>query len=369
MSNKESICIFAPNLAGGGAERVVSILASQFAENGYKVDLILANAVGPYLANIPDSVNVIDLNCKKVLLSLPKLVKYLRIYQPSMLFTSQMHSSTIALWAVKLAGVKTRTFIRQPTMLRASYDNKSWNSKLRQKAFLTTARLADKVIVTSETMAKEFQSVSKVPKDKIEIIYNPVPIKEIEIKSFEPIEHTWFKKGKPPVILAVGRLTTVKDFETLIKAFAIVQEEKPAHLMILGEGALRAKLEQLVEKLDINEVVQMPGFVENPYKYMKHADVFVLSSLWEGFPNGMIEAMACGTAIVATDCDGGASEILEHGKWGALVPVGDEQLMARAILKKLNSEDIQNTVERAENFSVDIIFEKYYKAFGIASIK
>lgn len=363
MNDRKKICFFAPNLAGGGAERVISILSSHFAEKGYKVDLVLAKAAGPYLVNIHDSVKVIDLKCKKVLFSLPKLVRYLRKYQPSILFTSQMHSSTIALWAVKLAGVKTRTFIRQPTMLRPSYDNKSWNSKVRQKAFLTTAGLADKVIVTSETMAKEFQSLSKVPKDRIEIIYNPVPIKEIEIKSFEPIEHPWFKKGKPPVILAVGRLTTVKDFETLIKAFATVQEEMPAHLMILGEGALRAKLEQLVEKLDINEVVQMPGFVENPYKYMKHADVFVLSSLWEGFPNGMIEAMACGTAIVATDCDGGASEILEHGKWGALVPVANEQLMARAIIRALFLKEAPSGVDRVESFSVERIFEKYNDLF------
>lgn len=365
MNNEKKICFFAPNLLGGGAERVISILSSHFAENGYKVDLVLANAVGPYLANIPDLVKVIDLKCEKVLWSLPKLVKYLRIHQPDIMFTSQMHSSTIGLWAVKLAGVKTRVFIRQPTMLMPFHDNKSWASKIRQRVFLTTANLADKVIVTSDAMAKEFLSLSKVLKSNVEIVYNPVPIKEIENKSLKRIEHSWFKKGEPPVILAAGRLAAVKDFQTLIKAFAIVKKATPAHLIILGEGTLRNELEHLIEMLNISEFVQMPGFVENPYQYMKNADVFVLSSLWEGFPNGMIEAMACGVAIVATDCDGGTSEILEYGKWGKLVPIKSEVRMAKAILETLAADNLPNVLERVDSFSIESIREKYINIFGV----
>ncbi len=361
---KYKITFFSPNLAGGGAERIIAILAAHFSEKKYDVDLVLANATGPYLVSIPDSVRIIDLQCKRVFFSLPGLIKYLKVEQPNVLFTSQMHSSTIALWAVKLASVDTSVFIRQPTMLMPYYENKSLTSIFRQKLFLETARLAKKVIVTSEAMAEEFQALSKVSKDKVEVIYNPVPVDAIQEKSSEPIEHLWFKEGEPPVILAVGRLVAVKDFKTLIRAFDIAQKKIPCRLIILGEGTLRSELEQLVEKLDLSELVQLQGFVNNPYQYMKHSKVFVLSSLWEGFPNGMVEAMACGMAIVATDCEGGASEILEYGKWGELIPVGNEELMAQAIVKSIISEKKPNTFERVKDFSVDVTFKKYYKVFN-----
>lgn len=361
----KKITFFAPNLTGGGAERVVSILAAQFAEAGYNVDLLLAEAVGPYIADLPDSVRVIDLQCKKVLFSLPKLIKYLRTEQPSILFISQMHASTVALWAAKLARAKTRVFIRQPTMLSPSYEKKSLASKLRQNIFLLTARLAEKVIVTSDAMAIEFQALSGLAKDKVEVIYNPVPVRIIKEKSLELIEHSWFKAGEPPIVLAVGRLVAVKDFQTLIQAFAIVQKEIPVRLIILGEGPLRAELEQLVDSLGLGDAVQMPGFVDNPYQYMQHAKVFVLSSLWEGFPNGMIEAMACGAAIVATDCEGGTSEVLEKGKWGELVPVRDKNAMAKAIIKTLVADSMPNVLKRADDFSVQSICKKYTITFGV----
>ena len=365
MNSKDRICFFAPNLKGGGAERVISILAAYFAENSYKVDLVLIEAVGPYLANIPTSVNVIDLNCKKALLSLPKLVMYLRTYQPSIVFSSQMHSSTVAIWAAKLAGMKTRVFIRQPTMLKPYYKKNSFTSILRQKTFLKTAKFAEKIIVTSDAMSKEFQALSKIQKDKIEVIYNPVSIEAIKQKSLEPIEHPWFQQGELPVILAVGRLINAKDFKTLIKAFEITLREKQARLMILGEGLLRLEIEQLIKDLKIEEYVQMPGFVSNPYQYMKYSKVFVLSSLWEGFPNSMVEAMACSNAIVATDCDGGASEILEYGKWGKLVPIQNEVRMAEAIIETLNMEKLPNVIERVEDFSVQHVFKKYNKLFNL----
>lgn len=361
---KQKITFFSPNLAGGGAERIIAILAAHFSEEKYDVDLVLASATGPYLANIPDSVRIIDLKCKRVLFSLPRLIKYLKVERPNILFTSQMHSSIVALWATKLAGVSTQVFIRQPTMLNPSYEEKSWKSKLVQKILLWSVKSAVEVIVTSKAMAKEFIDFSKIEQNKVEVIYNPVPIEFIREQSLEPLSHPWFKSNEPPVILAVGRLVTVKDFQTLVKAFALVRNETPARLMILGEGPLRIELENLIDQLGLSDHVQMPGFVSNPYQYMKYSKVFVLSSLWEGFPNGMVEAMACGTAIVATDCEGGASEILEHGKWGELIPVGSEELMAKAIVKSIVSENLPNTFERVNDFSVDVIFKKYCNVFN-----
>lgn len=365
INNRKRICLFAPNLEGGGAERVISILAAYLSESGYQVDLILVEAIGPYLNDIPDSVKIIDFQCKRVISTLPKLIKYLSNQKPDILFTSHMHASTAALWAVKLACVKTRVFIRQPTMLIPSSQKQSWNSKLRRKLFLITSKSAYRIIVTSESMSKEFRSLSSVSSDKIIVIHNPVPIDVIQEKSLEPNGHSWFEKGQPPVILAVGRFTTVKDFKTLIKAFYIVHNQMSARLIILGEGSLRLELESLIKHLGIEEFVQMPGFVSNPYHYMKSSKVFVLSSLWEGFPNSMVESMACGTAIVATNCDGGTSEILEYGKWGELVPIKNEIRMADAIIETLNIKNPPNVTERVKGFSIQQIFKEYEELFNL----
>lgn len=355
----KKIALFAPNLNGGGAERIISILATYFSEKGFSVDLLLAKATGPYLEDIPKSVNIINFNCKKVSFSLVKLISYLNKKKPDILFSSQMHSSTIALWAVRISGVATKVIIRQPTMLRPTYESKSLNDKFREKLLLWSAKKwGYKIIVTSQAMADEFIAMSNISPDKLSIIYNPLPIKKIKNKSKEPLEHPWFQKGQPPVILATGRLVKVKDFQTLIKAFAITKEKFDARLIILGEGPLRSELEQLINNLNIKSYVEMPGFAENPFQYMKHSKVFVMSSLWEGFPNGMIEAMACGTNIVATHCDGGTGEILEHGKWGELVPVQNPQKMAEAINKAIMKNDDTN-LEVVNKFDVSVILDNF----------
>lgn len=360
-----NVAFYAPNLAGGGAERIVSILAKHFAELDFTVDLLLGKAAGPYLNNIPSAVNVFNFDCEKVLFTLPQLVSYLRKNKPGVLFSSQMHSSIIALWAVKIAAVDTKVIIRQPTMLRPTYEKKSLRSKLRQKLLFWSARKwAYKVVATSQVMADEFISLSNIDPKKIAIIYNPLPIAEIRQNSEQPVDHPWFQVGQNPVILAVGRLVYVKDFQTLINAFSLVRNEVDARLMILGEGPLRADMEKLVVRLGLEDYVQMPGFDQNPFKYMKRSKVFVISSLWEGFPNSLIEAMACGTHVIATNCDGGAAEILEHGKWGQLVLVQNSKDMAKNILNVLQTDNMPSAQERADNFVVDDIVKKYATLFA-----
>ena len=181
----------------------------------------------------------------------------------------------------------------------------------------------------------------------------------------EPFDHPWFAPGAPPVILGAGRLTEQKDFPTLIRAFALVRKKHPARLMILGEGEERSKLETLVQELGLEKEVSLPGFVDNPYKYMKRAAVFVLSSRWEGFPNVLVEAMALGTPVVSTDCPNGPAEILENGKWGELVPVGETQSLASAVLRTLDRVDVvrvKGAAERADQFRVESIIREYFCA-------
>lgn len=358
------MAFFAPNLAGGGAERIISILVRYFSELGYTVDLLLSEKKGPYLVDIPSSVNIIDFKCEKVLYTLPKLVTYLKKKQPDILFSSQMHVSTIAIWAKYLARVETKVIIRQPTMLSPKYERKSWSVKFKQHIFLKTSKLAYKIVVTSENMAEEFLSFSKLPKKNIEVIYNPVPLEVIRRKSQDFPKNISFSLDIP-IILGVGRLVDVKGFKSLIKAFHIVKKSVPSQLIILGEGPLRNDLEALVKEFNLSEDVHILGFVENPYAYMKLSKVFVLSSLWEGFPNSMVEAMTCGTAIISTNCEGGASEILENGKWGTLVAIGDEQKMASAIIETLKDNKLPDVAKRVNDFSIEAVCKEYIRIFGV----
>ena len=162
------------------------------------------------------------------------------------------------------------------------------------------------------------------------------------------------------MILAVGRLSDAKDFPTLLKAIVRMNEKRKVKCIILGEGELREKLQGMIEQLSLSGTVDLHGFVGNPYAYLAKADLFVLSSRREGFPNVLVEAMACGTPVVATDCPSGPAEILENGKYGPLVPVGDAQALADAMLRTLDDHlPAETLIARAEEFSVEKIADQY----------
>jgi glycosyltransferase involved in cell wall biosynthesis len=177
----------------------------------------------------------------------------------------------------------------------------------------------------------------------------------------EPLDHPWAALGAPPLVLAVGRLAEVKDFPTLLRAFACVRAVRPARLVILGEGREREALEALAAGLGLGpDVLLMPGYDPNPLRWMARAAVLVSSSRWEGMPGVLIEAMAAGCPVVATDCPGGSAEILEHGRLGRLVPVGDDAAMAAAILATLAAAPDREALRaRAGIFGAERAVEGY----------
>ena len=220
--------------------------------------------------------------------------------------------------------------------------------------------LADLVVTPSEGVGDDVVAITGLARGRIAVVHNPVFRPEIEALSRQPLEHPWFRDGGTPVLVAAGKLKPQKDFVTLLKAFAQLRAARPARLVILGEGAERARLEQLLRELGVAADVDMPGYVENPYPYFRHAAVFVLSSAWEGLPNVLIEAMACGCPVVATDCPSGPSEILERGSIGRLVPVGDAPAMAGAIAATLDAPQPREAfVERARHYSYDGVVAEY----------
>jgi len=362
----KKITLFLPSLRGGGAERVMVNLARGFAERGLQVDLVLAKAEGPYLLEIPPSVRVVDLRARRVIYSLPALVRYLRRERPCAMLSTLGHANIIAIWARFLARVPVRLAVREANTPSVSSANAS---TFREKIMPTLIRLfyryADVVIANSYGVKEDLLRITGLPVEKIKVIYNPVLTPDLFAKAEEPLDHPWFRPGAPPVILGVGRLTEQKDFPTLIRAFALVRKEGPARLMILGEGEDRAKLEALARELGVEPDVALPGFVANPYKYMKRAAVFVLSSRWEGLPTVLIEAMALGTPVISTDCPSGPAEILEGGKWGLLVPVGDPDLLARAILETLHNPPGPSPQMVWKRFSLEEVVTAYLQVLRI----
>ncbi len=360
------VSLFLPSLTGGGAERVMLHLAQGLAERNLKIDIVLQNAEGPYLTQVPPGVRVIDLKSPGILSKTLALRRYLRQEQPNVLL-SAIDNVNVGGWAQRLAGVSTRVVISVHNNLSYYLANDTGvTGRLRPYLLRYFYRWADGIVAVSQGVAEDLSCMTGLPLESIRVIYNPVVTPDIFEKAKEPINHPWFAPGEPSVILGVGRLIRQKDFPTLIQAFARVRQHRPVRLMILGEGENRPQLETLVRELSLEGEVFLPGFAENPYSYMNKAAVFVLSSAHEGFGNVIAEAMAAGTSVVSTNCKSGPAEILEDGKYGRLVPVGDVDALADAILATLSKPtDPEVLRERSRAFSVERAVEQYLEVLKI----
>ncbi|HEY9644103.1 MAG TPA: glycosyltransferase, partial [Coleofasciculaceae cyanobacterium] len=217
----------------------------------------------------------------------------------------------------------------------------------------------------SQGVADDLAQLLNVPLEKIKVIYNPIVTPDLLLKAREPIHHPWFAPNQLPVILGAGRLMHQKGYPILIRAFAQVRQQYPCRLVIIGnETDYKLELKALAQSLGVAEDIDMPGFQSNPYAYMGNATIFVLSSLFEGLPSVLIEAMATGTPVVSTDCKSGPAEILDNGKYGQLVPVGDADKLAEAILATLaNPLQPEMLQQRAQDFTVEAIAQEYLTYF------
>ncbi|WP_119154010.1 glycosyltransferase [Caldimonas tepidiphila] len=360
----ERIGIFLPSLFAGGAERVTLTLANGMAEQGHKVDLLLAQAEGAFLKDVSPAVNLVDLRAPRLIRSTPRLASYLRSVRPAALLSVMNDANLVAIAARRLAGVPTRLVVAEhttPSVMKP----KNFRSRFIPALMRLCYGQADKVVAVSEGVARDLMASTGLPADKLEVVYNPVVSPALIERSHEPVEHPWFAPGQPPVLMAAGRLHETKDFPNLLRAFARLRSGRPARLMILGEGELRPELEALVRQLRLEQDVSLPGFVSNPCAWIRRAAVFVLSSRQEGLPTAMIEAMACGTPVVSTDCPSGPAEILEKGRWGRLAPVGEPRALADAIAATLDSPSHPNVAARAADFTVDKAIAGYLRVLQI----
>jgi len=339
------VAILFYSLECGGVERNIVCLTQHLTQRGLKVDLLLRHVQGQYLTQIPPEVRIIDLG-QGYLKNISRLVAYLRQEQPVNLLSRMYPHNEMAIIARFFAKSSTQIIVCIHSMLSGQQHivqfrwpvlSKIHTPLVKFMAFCLY-RWADKVLAVSRGSASDLAQVTGIPLAKIKVVYNPVIGSQLQKKSLEPINHPWFIKNQTPVIVAVGRLHKIKDFSTLIRALALVHQVRPAKLLILGEGPEEKRLQALVDELGLSNDVCLAGFVINPYPYIRHSSVLVLSSLFEALPAVLIEALALQTPVVATNCPSGPSEILKDGKYGELVPVGDSAAMAAAILHVLAGE-------------------------------
>jgi glycosyltransferase involved in cell wall biosynthesis len=235
-----------------------------------------------------------------------------------------------------------------------------WYSKAIPFLVQWTYPFADQVIAVSKGAADNLQEMSENLDEKVHVIYNPVVDESIDNKSQKKVDHDWVNDPSTPVIIGVGRMTPQKNFPLLISAFRKIRKDTGAKLVILGGGPEKPKLRKLIKKYKIGEHVSLPGYVSNPYAYLSRASLFALSSDFEGLPTVLIEALACGCPVVSTDCPSGPREILEDGRWGPLVPVGDAEALADAMVRTLTHPPERCRLkERSKAFKVANATRKY----------
>jgi glycosyltransferase involved in cell wall biosynthesis len=362
MSDKK-IAFFLSSLAGGGAERVCLNLAEGFIQHGFKVDLVLARSIGVLFEEVSVGVRIVELHTSRVSSALFPLADYLRREQPIALISAPDHTNLIAIWAKMMAGVSTPVLITAHNYLSIVVHQ---TPKIQEKLYPYLLRLfqghAAHIVAVSAGVADDLARTAHIPRDRISVIYNPAVRPELDGLASQPLVHPWFADGQPPVILAAGRLVPQKDYPTLLQAFALLRARRQVRLVILGEGKQRAELGAISDELGIATDVDFPGFDLNPYRYMARCSVFVLSSAWEGFSVVLAEALACGAQVVSTDCLSGPGEILDHGKYGRLVPVGDAKALAVEIENSLIHPMPASLMRgHAREFTADVAVKNYLR--------
>ncbi|MDR1621368.1 MAG: glycosyltransferase [Synergistaceae bacterium] len=345
------------DLGEGGAERSALRLANGLARDGQDVAVLLFAAKGPLLAAVASEVRVVDLRG-----SFFSLLTYLRSFPVD--FLLPVYTSMRALLARLFLRVPFHVVLSQRNMF--TMDRGPLQTRVRFLRCRLLYPMASACVCISRGVAEEIKSLKLVEPEKIRVIYNPVVTDELAAQMEAPLDHPWFREEEgAAVVLGVGRLGSQKDFATSIRAFALLAPRYPElRFLILGEGRQRTVLEKIVREENLANRVSLPGYVSNPYPYMKRAALFVMTSRFEGFGNVAAEALACGCPVVATDCKSGPAEILDNGKYGWLAKTGDAanvaRLMEEALKHPMSREELKR---RAAFFSERRAVEEYERLF------
>lgn len=384
------IALYLKDLRAGGAQRVFLNLCRGFINAGLTVDMVLARGEGALLEQLPEEARLVDLGARGALAAVPALRRYVKERRPTVLMASINYVNVTALLATTMLRTTgaTRVFVREANILNENtFRRRSVHDCVLLALMRRLYRRAESVIVNAEDTRTSLVKYGVVGNQQIDLIPNPVDVQQIQRLATLPAPHPWLNDAShPSVVLAVGSLGRQKNFSLLLRAFALVPGN--ARLIILGEGSERTDLEVLAQTLGIQNRVSLPGFSDNPFAYLSRAHLFVLSSLWEGSANVLVEALACGTPVIATDCPGGAREVLGYvgeparegsqagcsqagSTFGTLVPSNNIQELAHAIVRMLalspsEREVLQTRARgRAEMYNLATVTEHYRRVLQL----
>lgn len=360
------VSVFLPSLAGGGAERAIATVAGGLAARGVEVCLVLGQASGPYLGDVDPRVRIVDLQRASLPAALPALTRHLRDERPDALLAAMSHANVVAALAHRLARSKARLVLSERVHVSSLFVGyPGWRMRLTRALMRLTYPWADRVVTVSEGVAQDLLQHVPLEPARVLAVPNPVVDDTLHARAASAPAHPWLASRDAPVLLGVGRLNAQKDFATLMAAFAQLRRTRPLRLLILGEGEEREALLEQARSLDVADDVALPGFDTNPFAAMRACSVFVLSSRYEGLPGVLIQAMACGARVVSTDCPSGPDEVLEGGRWGRLVPVGDSAALADAIACTLDDPAPPDARVRAADYAAPLAVQRYAEVLGL----
>ena len=363
MSSQKKIAFFTPTLSGGGAERMMVDIGNEFLNKGYQVDLLVGTlGKDKYSSELNSRINIIDFSSRRIRYTLLKLSLYLKEQKPDAVISTQFHANIALAISATFIGYKGKIIYRLANMLDILLkDTSLFRQAITRIGIPFSYKIADFIIAQTTIMKEEVVAMEQNLITKTIVIPNFINPKKINDLALEPVNHSWLseKENSTPVILSAGRLAGQKDWITLLKAFQLVLNKFESRLIILGEGPQRKMIEEFVENNDLNTHISLPGFKINPFAWMAKSDLFVLSTLGEGFPNVLIQSLACNCPVVCTDVPSAPKEILENGKWGKLSILKDHKNLSIQIIESLENKNSLDLKTRADFYNQNKVIKQW----------
>jgi glycosyltransferase involved in cell wall biosynthesis len=354
-----------PTLRGGGAERVIVTLLRHLDRKRFRLALAVVDlSSAAYLDDIPDDVDLIDLQCTRVRYALPRVARLIWSMQPDVVFSTLGHLNLALAMIRPLLPNGTRYVARETALVSAALaDGNRWPA-VWARAYRWFYRRLDLVICQSRSMRDDLVEHYQFPAKKLVVINNPIDTARVRRMCREGSDADGatspVQRDAPLRLLAIGRLTWQKGFDLLIDAIAMCERTKP-HLTILGEGPLRAEIERMAIHKGLGGRVELVGFQANPYRYFGRADALILSSRYEGFPNVVLEALACGLPVISTPASG-VPEIIEGLTGCALASEISAPALAREIEQFVRGPSI--SMDAVRPYELSAIVHRYEESLA-----
>ncbi|MFB1295264.1 glycosyltransferase [Mycobacterium sp. pW049] len=361
------VAVFVRSMNAGGAQRAMLRLATGFVQAGHNVEVVTLHTGGSFHTELSPDCTVIALRPKRIIAAVPALVRYLRRRRPDALLVTEPACNISVILAKILSGTSARVLIRESMFpSTAVKEDPHRSTRIAYRLAPILYRYADVIVSIASDMTSDLARWARINPSRITTIpVNPVVTPTLQAAAKEAPDHHWFEDTDIPVVLGVGRLHRQKDFPTLLRAFERVRATRPCRLLIIGDGPMRGELDDARAASPYADDIDLAGFSPRPFPYMANCDVFVLSSRYEGQPNVLIEALASGAPVVATDCPSGPRDILDGGRYGRLCPVGDVIAMAEAISATLDAPvDRSLSKARGSDYTLEKSVALYLEALS-----